>query len=176
MQNPYYNLLLSLLLFVSTACSVDPIDTPKSEVIRLEILLRTLNTVNTDDESKQLSKDIFRTTNLLTKKFELTSPPLWHNFLVNVGLRQKGLCFHWSDALYLHLKQQKYTHFSFHLVGANIGSYFLEHNALVVSNKKEEIANSILIDPWRNSGKLYFSKIEDDTSYSWEHRLDRGCE
>jgi len=81
MQNPYYNLLLSLLLFGSTACSVDPIDAPKSEVLRLEILLRTLNTVNTDDESKQLSKDIFRTTNLLTKKFELTSPPLWHNFL-----------------------------------------------------------------------------------------------
>ncbi len=144
--------------------------------MHLTMLLRTLNHTSTANESKQLSQDIFKTTSRLTKEFKLTSPPLWHNFLVNVGLRQKGLCFHWSDALYLHLNKQQYTDFSFHLVGANIGKYFLEHNALVVTSKHGKIENGILIDPWRNSGKLYFTNIQNDTKYRWKHRVDRGCQ
>ena len=122
-----------------------------------------------------LSQDIFHETQKLTKEFELTSPPLFHNSLVNLGIREKGLCYHWSDALYAHFLQKKYPHFEFHLVGADIGEYFSEHNALVVVGKGGSIQNGILIDPWRNSGKLYFTKVVEDKKYQWEHREERGC-
>ncbi len=122
-----------------------------------------------------LSRDIFQETEKLTKEFELTSPPLFHNTLVNIGLRDKGLCYHWSDALYAYLSQKQYTHFEFHLAGANIGEYFSEHNALVVIDKGGSIKDGILIDPWRNSGNLYFSRVVDDKKYQWKHREERGC-
>jgi len=122
-----------------------------------------------------LSHDVFEETTRLTKSFKLTSPPWFHNFLVNIGLKEKGLCYHWSDALYMYLSKKQYPHFEFHLVGANIGEYFFEHNALVITAKGSKVLEGVIIDPWRNSGKLYFSKVREDTKYRWEHRASRGC-
>jgi len=156
-------------------CQVAPREVPQSQVDKLAILFQLLDRQVAQKESRQLSRDIFQKTKNLTEDFELTSPPLWHNFLVNVGLRKKGLCFHWSDTLYTYLKQKQYRYFSFHLVGANVGEYFSEHNALVVVAKGKKIEDGIVIDPWRDSGKLYFSKVKEDTKYHWVHRRDRGC-
>jgi hypothetical protein len=143
---------------------------------QLTVLLQGLDTSIPRGESLQLSKDIFDKTGHLTKEFELTKPALWHNFLVNVGVKEKGLCYHWSDALYLYLHEKKYVHFSFHLVGADIGEYFFEHNALVIVTKNDcSVEDGILIDPWRDSGNLYFSKLKEDTLYQWKHRRKREC-
>ena len=164
-----------ILSFLLVGCTVTPTQVPQSQIDRLSNLLQTLDRHIPKQESKKLSRDIFSKTQQLTQAFELTSPPLWHNFLVNIGIRKKGLCFHWSDALYLHLKKGHYRDYAFHLVGANIGGYFSEHNALVIIGKGGNIENGIIIDPWRNSGKLYFSKVKNDTKYRWSHRKDRGC-
>ena len=173
MHRHFFRLLFVALFFAG--CSVAPLETPQSEIGRLSTLLIALDKQNSKKESEALARDIFAQTSKLTKAFRLTSPPLWHNFLVNIGLRKKGLCFHWSDALYVHLKQKRYKSFSFHLVGANVGEYFREHNALVVVSKNGKVEDGVIIDPWRDSGKLYFSKVKDDKAYVWEHRLDRGC-
>jgi hypothetical protein len=61
------------------------------------------------------------------------------------------------------------------MIAANISEYFSEHNALVIIKKGGSIDEGIVIDPWRNSGKLYFCKIKDDKKYKWIHRTDRGC-
>ena len=127
-------------------------------------------------EAIHLSGDIFLHTEKLMKEFNMTSPPLYHNFLVNVGLREKGLCYHWSDALYMYLLQKNYPSFEFHLLGANIGEYWYEHNVLVVIAKGRKVEEGIIIDPWRDSGKVYFSKVSDDTKYLWQHRKNRGCQ
>ena len=147
----------------------------QQNIIQLSKLLQPLDKRITQDEAIQLSQDIFYETQKLTKEFKLTSPPLFHNTLVNIGIREKGLCYHWSDTLYVYLSEKKYPHFEFHLVGANIGEYFGEHNALVVVGKGGSIQKGILIDPWRDSGKLYFSKVIEDKKYQWIHREERGC-
>ena len=163
-----------LSLFLS-GCVVTVPSISQTKVIQLSKLLQSLDKNIAQDEAMHLSQDLFYETQKLTKEFELTSPPLWHNTLVNIGLREKGLCYHWSDALYAHFLQKKYPHFEFHLVGANIGEYFSEHNALVVVTRGGLIENGILIDPWRNSGKLYFTKIVEDKKYQWKHREEREC-
>jgi len=61
------------------------------------------------------------------------------------------------------------------MVGANTGEYWTEHNALVIVNKQGHIEDGIVIDPWRDSGRLYFSKVKSDKKYIWSHRIDRGC-
>lgn len=156
-------------------CAVTPPSVSQTKVTQLSLLLHSLDSRIPHKEAKQLSQDIFHKTQSLTKEFELTAPPVFHNFLVNVGFREKGLCYHWSDALYDYLSRKQSTSFEFHLVGANIGEYFYEHNALVVVAKGGKVQEGVIIDPWRNSGELYFSKMEDETAYTWKHRPERGC-
>ena len=166
---------LLLLSFLLVGCVVISPVVSKTHITQLSQLLQSLDKNVPSGEATILSEDIFYKTAMLTEEFQLTSPSWFHNVLVNVGLREKGLCYHWSDALYVHLLQKRYPHFEFHLVGANIGEYFFEHNALVLVAKGGSIKNGILIDPWRDSGKLYFSRISDDAEYQWKHREERGC-
>ena len=161
--------------FFLAGCVVTAPSVSTTRITQLSTLLQSLDKSIPQDEAMHLSQDIFREIQKLAKEFELTSPPLFHNSLVNIGMREKGLCYHWSDALYAHFLEKKYSYFEFHLVGANIGEYFSEHNALVVVGKGGSIKNGILIDPWRDSGKLYFSKVVEDKKYQWKHREERGC-
>ncbi|WP_309494551.1 hypothetical protein [Sulfurovum sp.] len=165
-------LILSLFL---VGCVVTAPSVSQAKVTELSLLFHSLGSTIPQSEAMQLSKDIFHKTQKLTEEFELTSPPVFHNFLVTVGVREKGLCYHWSDALYAYLSQKHYASFEFHLVGANIGEYFYEHNALVVVTKGGKVEEGIIIDPWRDSGELYFSKVKDDSAYTWTHRSKRGC-
>ena len=171
-----YSFKYLFLVFFLFGCSVKPVKVQQQEIVKLSILLQNLDKRIPKKETVLLSENIFDKTKKLTQEFELTKPALWHNFLVNVGIREKGLCYHWSDAFYVYFKEKNSAYFSFHLVGANIGEYFSEHNALVIMAKgKKNIEKGIIIDPWRDSGKLYFSIVYQDKKYRWQHRRDRGC-
>ncbi|MFT7823965.1 MAG: hypothetical protein ABXS92_04310 [Sulfurimonas sp.] len=159
-------------------CSVKPTLPANQNIHRFSKQLQGLDADITVKESHLLAGDIYKKANELAKAFKLVSPPQFHNFLVNVGLKERGLCYHFSDALYQHLKSKHYASFEFHLVGANIGEYWKEHNALAVVPKrcKSErciMENGIVIDAWRDSGKLYFSALKEDKRYQWEHRAKR---
>ncbi len=163
------------IAFFLVGCVVTSPSPSESKTRELSKLLQTLDRSIPVEASLQLSHDIFNETAKLTKEFELTSPPWFHNFLVNVGVRKKGLCYHWSDALYVHFLEKNDPYFEFHLVGAHIGEYFFEHNALVAVAKNGKVLEGVLVDPWRDSGTLYFSKVNKDKKYKWVHRSSRGC-
>ena len=162
--------LFSLFLLLSLqGCSVKPYVPSKSEEARLAIKLQQLSSQASPEEVAHITHRIYVKVAELTQKFALTSPPAYHNFLVNVGLKKKGLCYDWGDALYLTLLQTHSPSFAFHLVGANIGAYWREHNAVVVSKKNESIQKGIVLDAWRDSGRLYSVQVTQDT-YHWVHR------
>ena len=171
-MHKYFFKLFFVSLFL-LGCSVQ-IDPPrKSKVLALTQLLESMDSVSSHQEAEQLSKDIFQKTARLTKEFKMISPPQYHNFLVNIGLKEKGLCYHWSDTLYIYFTHKSYPSFTFHLMGANIGEYWTEHNAMVVVAKDLPVEQGIVVDPWRDPGKLYFSKVREDTQYHWKHRPKR---
>ncbi len=127
-------------------------------------------------EAESLSREIFKETAKLRKKFKPVSEPHFNNFLINVGVKDKGLCYQWSDALYIHFSDKNYHDFEFHLLVANKGEYFYEHNVLVVVAKGEKVMDGVIVDPWREPGKLYFAKVSEDKKYEWKHREKRGCQ
>jgi len=170
-----YFLKFFIVAFFFAGCGGDAPMVSQAKIKELSHLLGSMDKSISQNEATQLSKDIFYKTQELTEEFEMISPPQFHNFLVTVGLRERGLCYHWSDALYLYLLEKNYESFEFHLMGANIGEYLFEHNALIVVAKGGKIQEGIIIDPWRNSGELYFSKVGDDPKYQWQHRPIRGC-
>ena len=173
MPKHLFKLLIFSFFFV--ACGVQPPTIQEDKVKKLAYTLQNLQTNIFYAEAMRLSRDIYQKTALLSKEFELTSPSWYHNFLVNIGIKERGLCYHWADTLYLYFIQKDYPSFEFHLVGANIGEYWSEHNSLVVTGKGKPIEGGLIIDPWRNSGELYFSKVKDDAAYHWLHRPTRGC-
>ena len=168
-------LLLLLLFLFFTACTVTPSSVTQSRVEALSKLLKSLDSSISSKEAKSLSDEIFQEVTKLRKKFNPTSQAHFNNFLINAGVKEKGLCYDWSDALYLHFSKKDYSNFEFHLLVAHKGKYFYEHNTLVVVAKGGNVLEGIVIDPWRNSGNLYFSKVNEDKKYEWRHRSKRGC-
>lgn len=176
MSKKFFNFLIFFNFWILFVSCTTKVDMPKeAKITELSHLLHSLDSAVLEDEADRLSLEIYYQTARLSHKFKMTSPPQYHNFLVNIGAREKGLCYHWSDALYNYFKQQEYLSFSFHLMGAYIGEYWREHNAFLVSAKGKSVQEGIIIDPWRYGGKLYFSKVSEDDAYSWVHRPSRGC-
>ena len=173
MHRHFFKFFIITFFFVGCVNHAPTVE--ENNVVKLSKLLHILTPHVPSSETMQLSHDIFAKTEKLTKEFEMISPPQYHNFLVNIGVKEKGLCYQWADALYTYFTHRSYPSFEFHLMGANIGEYWSEHNSLVIVAKGMSIEEGIIIDPWRNGGKLYFSKVKDDKKYSWKHRPSRGC-
>jgi hypothetical protein len=137
--------------------------------------LRSLDDRIPTEEVRRLSQEIFLESAKLRKKFKPVSEPHFNNFLINIGMQEQGLCYQWSDALYVHFEKSSYPHFEFHLLVSDQGKYFSEHNVLVVVAKGKNVMDGIIIDPWREPGSVYFVKVKDDHGYEWKHRAQRGC-
>jgi len=137
--------------------------------------LRSLHEGIPVEEAERLSREIFLESAKLRKKFKPVSEPHFNNFLINIGMKKEGLCYQWSDALYIHFIHTHYPHFEFHLLVSDQGRYFSEHNVLVVVAKGENVLDGMIIDPWREPGSVYFVKVKDDKGYEWKHRAQREC-
>ena len=171
-----YFIRLAGIVWLCVGCSIKPQLATPLAISSLTYQLRSLDPAITDEQAKRLASDLIETTATLVKRYDLTAPPLWHNLLVNIGVRQKGLCYDFSDALFLHLQRREYPHFEFHLAVANRGSYFQEHNALLIVAKGKEINGGLIVDAWRHSGRLYAVPFGKDEAYQWRHRSQRcGC-
>ena len=164
-----------IVLFMLSGCAVSPQPDDGGDAAHLTRLLLEVNEVAPKEEAKELAEDILQESARLEKAFGRESNPYWHNFLVNVGVKKKGLCYHYSDGLYRHFAAQHYPDYAFHLLGAHIGEYWREHNALAVSAPGQPVLDGIVVDPWRQAGSVYVSKISEDRAYRWRHRPERGC-
>lgn len=161
-------LILISVLFVGCTNNLSTSQLPITKIKKLEILLNTLH-VNTK-ETKDLAKKVIIHSRVLAKEYNLVKPPLFQNFLVNVGLRKKGLCWQFAYDMLSFVKKQNYKSFDYYIGGANVGDYWSEHNVLVVTCKGCKFSDGVLLDPWRNSGNLYFSKLKNDKNYKWKQR------
>jgi hypothetical protein len=162
--------VLFLALFLS-ACAVKPLSLQQTnhKIDALTHLLEQLSSKVQHFEAQDVAQRSITYSQKLAQKYEAINAPWLQNSLVNLGIKKRGLCHEWAEDLLRYLVQKEYRSFSFHAVGANIG-HLNEHNALSVSLKGEGIARSILLDAWRNSGNLYFVKIDKDEKYKWRER------
>jgi hypothetical protein len=147
---------------------------PQEGEQHLTRLLEHLDRTIPGQEASVLASDIIQYADILNHRFERTTDPKIHNFLVNIGIKEKGLCYQYSDALYAHLIRKHYPHFSFHPVGTHIGEFWREHNALVVTARGQRMEDGVIIDAWRESQRLFFSPVKEDRSYHWRERPERA--
>lgn len=119
-------------------------------------------------EAQILAAAAISNTYRLARLYNMASPPEYHNSLVNMGLRERGLCWHWTNDLLAVFFALNLQTIDFMWAEANAGSTFSEHNVLVIAPRKDKLFREGLIyDPWRTSGKPYWILLKDDTKYPW---------
>ena len=168
-----------LLALVVTGCSVKTpaidedgtIAGQRQRVVQLEHLFLSLDSRVDAGEARGLAAESMAYAYRLSERYRLVWPPLWHNTLVNLGLKERGLCHQWADDMLAHVKAQGYRTFDLYLGVSGRGTFW-EHNTLVVSAKGGSFEQGVVLDAWRNSGDLYFAKVGEDEKYNWSERHD----
>ena len=103
----------------------------------------------------------------LAEEYQLVRPAVLHNVLIRVGLKDRGLCYHWTEDLLKQLQSLDLRTYQFHWGVAHRGSELREHNSVVITARGQAFKNGMVLDPWRNSGDLYWALIKSDR-YPWK--------
>jgi len=119
-----------------------------------------------DDEALAVAESAVKHPVLLSQQYRAIKPPWLHNHLVNAGARKRGLCYHWANDLFAHLNELALHSLELHLVVARLDTS-REHNAVVVTAHGRPFSEGIVLDAWRDSGRLWWGSVATD-KYPWE--------
>ena len=133
----------------------------------LENDLAALNHGAARKEARRLAETALQASAFLTEEYELVRPPILHNVYVRMGWRDRGLCYQWTEDLMSHLMALQLKDYRLRWAVAHRGSDLREHNTVVVTASGQSFEDGLVLDPWRNSGNLYWVVVRKDT-YPWK--------
>jgi hypothetical protein len=118
-------------------------------------------------EAQILAETAVRESAMLAEEYQLVRPAMAHNLLVVFGIKDRGLCYHWTGDLMKRLQALDLKSVQLHWGVAYRGSELREHNCVVITAREQPFFKGIVLDPWRNSGNLYWARVSKD-SYPWK--------
>lgn len=138
----------------------------KNEIVKVTKALMALGPNIDPTEARLLAHEAVNYPKVLANQYNLVKPAYFQNVLVNYGYRENGLCWQWTRDMAKHIQARKWKSFDFFHATANRRRYN-EHNSLVVSAKGKGVREGLLLDPWRDSGILFWSRATEDPKYYW---------
>ena len=117
-------------------------------------------------EAQRLADEAHISTKHLAREYGAAVSPQFHNFLVNAGLKRRGLCHHWARDLGGRLAALKLRTLVLRWGIARRGT-LREHNAVVVTARGQPFERGIVLDAWRHPGRLFSSPVIAD-KYPWK--------
>jgi hypothetical protein len=156
------------------ACAGPPTKKPATATgsPQAERLQRDLEALVPDadpEEAHALAAAAVARTSALAAEYRMLRPALLNNVFINVGLKQRGLCWHWTEDLLASLRQLRLVDFELHWGTAHPGRLFREHNSVIVTARGAPLTSGLVLDPWRESGTLYWIAVREDR-YPWQAR------
>ena len=139
------------------------------KIASLQNDLAALNGRTNIDEAGQVAQTAISYSSYLAEEYQLVRPAVLHNVLVRMGLKNRGLCHPWTEDLIKQLEVLELKTYQLYWGVAHRGSELREHNSVVVTAKGQLFEEGIVLDPWRNSGKLYWAHVKNDR-YPWKER------
>ncbi|MFP4486866.1 MAG: hypothetical protein ACOCP1_03195 [Campylobacterales bacterium] len=130
----------------------------------LSLALQSLSSSVSKEDAQNVANLSYKVSKELNNKFQRSSSPMFHNFLVNIGLKSNGLCYEYANELLEALRVLGPKSLNIYSVVSKKGEYF-EHNALLVTSK-EELNNGVILDPWRSANPLFWIDLSKDR-YNW---------
>ena len=157
-----------LLLTLALTCCVTP-GTPALRLERARQLSHDLQqlspTVNAR-EADRLATTAIEESARLSEDFKPLALPWMNNGLVNTGLRKRGLCYQWRDDLFPFLFRLNLKTLELHLTSSKRDTW-LEHHGIIVTAKGQRFEDGLVIDPWRNGGRLWWGLRKNDKGHPW---------
>jgi hypothetical protein len=120
-------------------------------------------------EAQLVSVTAHTTARSLAREWRVVPPAMFQNFLIHIGARERGYCFHWAYGIGAQLKELRLKTLVLHWGAAYAGGR-LEHNCVVVTARGQPFRDGYIIDGWRNAGRLCWWPVKKD-DYPWKEDL-----
>lgn len=167
-------LAVTLSCLALAACGVHPekrAPATEFEIAALAAQIRAMGPDVDPDEARRAARIAFAHTRELAIQYEIVDPPLVHNTKVNMGLKPRGLCWHWAEDMEKRLKAENFETLVLYRAIANADNpYRIDHSTAIIAAKGEGMYEGIVIDPWRKGGYLFWDEVLEDTRYEWVQR------
>jgi hypothetical protein len=121
-------------------------------------------------EAELVSVTAHTTSRRLAREYRVVGPPAFHNFLIHIGARERGLCFDWARDIGAGLKALKLKTLVLHWGAAYAGT-LLENNCVVITARYQSFRDGIVIDGWRHGGRLCWRPVHKDWQNLWREDL-----
>ncbi len=162
--------LFAAMLFSGCAATRPslPMGAPQvaAKVAALQGDLRGLGKETDAAEARRAAETAVTYSLRLAEEYRVSSPARWHNLLIQMGFRDRGLCYHWTEDLMKRLQALHLITYDLHWGVAYKGSDLREHNSVVITALNQPFEKGLVLDPWRDSGDLYWAAVGRD-SYPW---------
>ncbi|NWK55968.1 hypothetical protein HW115_10115 [Verrucomicrobiaceae bacterium N1E253] len=155
-----------LALLISSCAGPDTSAERQQQARKLSHDLQQLSPAVSAVEADKMASVAVEESAKLAESYKPLGPAWFNNWLVNRGLRKRGLCYHWRNDLFPHLFQLKSKTLELHLATSKRGTPF-EHNGIAVTARNQAFEQGIILDPWRKGGRLWWGPIIQDR-YPWE--------
>jgi hypothetical protein len=170
-------LSLAFLLTQGCATSSPQVDLPptieQQRIADLSLAIRSLSAAIDAAEAQRAARISIEYTRQLAVQYEIEDSPIMHNFLVNIGVKPRGLCVDWTSDLLTRLQQERFYSLKLHWGIANYEAAFrLEHSTVIVSARGDSLDQGLVLDPWRYSGHLFWAPTLEDPAYNWYPQVE----
>lgn len=154
-------------------CAAAPMQEGGNDVAGLEAALLALGPGVDRAEAARAARLAYTVSDELRHEYQITDAPLVHNTKVNMGLKPRGLCYHWARDIQTRMTQAGFATLQLNGLVANAENpFWLEHSAAVVHLRGGAWQDGIVLDPWRTGGYLHWDEVREDTKYPWKLRSD----
>jgi hypothetical protein len=97
----------------------------------------------------------------LAREYGLVWCPVFQNLLIHMGKRQRGYCGHYTRDIGERLKGFRLKTLVLHWGAAYAGTPG-ENNCLVVTARNQPFEEGIIMDAWRQGGRLFWCPLKKD--------------
>lgn len=117
--------------------------------------LKSLAPTVSPAEADALARAAIESAAALRRDYAPIRPAWLNNMLVNLGVKPRGLCYHWADDLGARLLGLELRTLRLYRAVMRLGR-LREHSGLVVTAQDQPFEQGVLLDAWRYGGRLFW--------------------
>ncbi len=104
-------------------------------------------------EAARIAREAVRSSREQAGRYRVAFRGWLHNSMVNTGLKDRGLCWHWMEDLYPRLRALETRHFQI-VCGVRDSGTPREHHCVVAVPAGRPFEDGLVLDPWVGGGTL----------------------
>ena len=165
MSGNFANVIRTVILIIAFSLCVNAVwARDERSIKKLGDTLAALAPDVEPGEAERVSVTAHTAARSLAREYRLVWCAGFQNLLINMGKRDRGYCGHYARDIGERLKELRLKTLVLRW-GACFAGTMDENNGLVVTARNQAFADGILMDGWRNGGRLFWCPVKEDSAY-----------